>query len=167
MHRWCGWQPVAATYVATLALFCLGAACAVLLKTRRGGLATPLALVSAMIAAAGLVPMPNGLVLLALALAMGVQGGTISAFSGIRLPTVVVTSTLVNLVEGLVTRVGWVAGDARPPPGDHLWHYAAAWLAYGLGGGAAVLAEGLPVLLLAPALVCLLVALDLARLARH
>lgn len=159
-------QPVAATYVATLALFCIGAACAVLLKTRRGGLGTPLSLVAAIVAAAGLIPMPNGLVLLALAFAMGVQGGTITAFSGIRLPTVVVTSTLVNLVEGLVTRAGWAGDDSKPPAGGHLWHYAAAWLAYGAGGGAAVLAEGLSVPLLAPALVCLLVALDLARLAR-
>ena len=156
-------QVIAITYAGTLAAFALGVACAVLLKRRRGGLAVPLTLVAVIVAAAGVVPLHTSAVLLSLALAMGVQAGTISAFSGIRLPTVVVTSTLVNLVEGLMTRAGWAGEDAKPPPGDHLWHYATAWLAYGLGGGAAVVAEGLSVPLLAPAAVCLVVAADLAR----
>ena len=58
---------------------------------------------------------PGFVVLCSLAFVMGLQGGAISTFSGIRLPTVVVTSTLVNLIDGLVRR-GYDRATERPAP---------------------------------------------------
>ncbi|MBS0243922.1 MAG: hypothetical protein JSS20_17245, partial [Proteobacteria bacterium] len=84
-------------------------------------------------------------------------------FSGIRLPTVVVTSTLVNLIDGLVRRR--VVGPEPPAPTNtQLGHLAAAWIAYGAGGGSAVLAQGhlsAALLLVVPAVLYVTVAAGL------
>ena len=106
---------------------------------------------------------PGFVVLCSLAFVMGLKGGAISTFSGIRLPTVVVTSTLVNLIDGLVRR-GYDRVTVRPAPPSHLGHLTAAWIAYGIGGGVAVLAQShLAVPLVVPALLYAAVAVKLLR----
>lgn len=140
---------IALSYAATIGAFALGAAVATLLKMARVPLPALFMLAGALLALVAVAKPAVFLALCALAFVMGLQGGAISTFSGIRLPTVVVTSTLVSLVDGLVRR-GLQRPDAPPPPAAQLRHLTVAWLAYGLGGGAAVLAQSrlaLPLLL--------------------
>jgi uncharacterized membrane protein YoaK (UPF0700 family) len=154
---------LAVSYLATIVSFSLGVAGSTLLKL--AGTALPLLFViaGALLLIITLADLPGLLVLCALAFVMGLQGGAISTFSGIRLPTVVVTSTLVNLIDGIVMR-GIHRGEAKPVPPPNLQHLAAAWLAYGIGGGVAVVAQShLPVPLFVPALLYAAVAVGLLR----
>lgn len=154
---------IALTYAGTLAAFAGGVICAVLLKTRVRGLHVPFLFNASVLTALCLMAPSRLVVLLALAFAMGLQGGTISAFSGIRLPTVVVTSTLVNLIEGLVLRATPSMDQKDVPSGNQLRHLLIAWLTYGAGGAAAALAGSARLPLLLPACVYVVIAADLAR----
>lgn len=143
---------LAVSYLATIAVFTLGVAASTLLKL--AGVALPVLFVIAggLLIGITATDLPGFAVLSSLALVMGLQGGAISSFSGIRLPTVVVTSTLVNLVDGLVRR-GLQRGSVPATPPANLGHLAAAWIAYGIGGGVAVLAQShLALPLIVPAL---------------
>ena len=143
---------LALSYLATIVAFALGVAASTVLKL--AGVALPILFVIAggLLVGIATADIPGFIVLCSLAFVMGLQGGAISSFSGIRLPTVVVTSTLVNLVDGLVRR-GFAHGAAPAAPPANLGHLAAAWIAYGLGGGVAVVAQShLAVPLVVPAL---------------
>lgn len=154
---------IAVSYAATIAAFGLGVVAASLLKLARVPL--PALFIAAGAVLLGLTAIrPAAFASLsALAFVMGLQGGAISTFAGIRLPTVVVTSTLVNLIDGLVRRSVNALQDQAPSP-TQLGHLAAAWLAYGAGGAAAVLAQShLAPTLLAPAVLYAVVAASLMR----
>lgn len=154
---------LALSYALTIAAFALGVVASTLLKVARVPL--PILLLGAGgVLAVLAVARPSTLAaLLVLACVMGLQGGAISTFSGIRLPTVVVTSTLVNLIDGLVRR-GIGSSSPSSPSSMQLKHLAAAWLAYGFGGAVAALAHNRVAMpLLAPALLYGIVALGLFR----
>jgi len=157
---------IALTYAGTLAEFALGVMMAVILKRKGIGVYWAMAANAVVLAALCLVAPSNLIVLLTLAGAMGLQGGTISSFSGIRLPTVVVTSTLVSLIEGVMLRASPPTNGPAPPTTQHVQHLAVAWLIYGVGGAGAVAAERMSFPLLVPALVYLWVAWDLRQRAR-
>jgi uncharacterized membrane protein YoaK (UPF0700 family) len=143
---------LALSYLATIAAFVLGVAASTLLKL--AGVVLPVLFVIAggLLVVITAADIPGFAVLCALAFVMGLQGGAISSFSGIRLPTVVVTSTLVNLVDGVVRR-GCTRGAVPAAPAGNLGHLTAAWIAYGLGGAVAVLSQShLSMPLIVPAL---------------
>jgi uncharacterized membrane protein YoaK (UPF0700 family) len=154
---------LALSYLATIASFSLGVAGSTLLKLAGVPLPFFFVVASALLIGITAADWPGFVVLFSLAFVMGLQGGAISTFSGIRLPTVVVTSTLVNLIDGLVRR-GYDRVTARPAPPSHLGHLTAAWIAYGIGGGVAVLAQSqLAAPLVVPALLYAAVAVGLLR----
>jgi len=154
---------IALSYAATIGAFALGAAATSLLKLARVPLPALFFIAGALVVVIALADPATFVALCALSFVMGLQGGAINSFSGIRLPTVVVTSTLVNLMDALVRRSFTQSQTPAPPPAQ-FYHLAAAWLAYGAGGGAAVLAQGaLAMPLLVPALLYGIVALGLYR----
>jgi uncharacterized membrane protein YoaK (UPF0700 family) len=154
---------LALSYLATIASFALGVAVSTLLKLAGVILPALFLIAGGMLVAIAAADIPGFVVLCALAFVMGIQGGAISSFSGIRLPTVVVTSTLVNLIDGLVKR-GFRGATGRAAPPSNLGHLTAAWVAYGIGGAAAVLAQAhLAVPLFVPALLYAGVAVGLLR----
>lgn len=158
-------DPVAIPYLVTIATFVAGVVIATVLVTLTRSVVAPLVASGLVLAAMSFVSMPPGLALAVLALVMGVQGGTITRFSGMRLPTVVVTSTLVNMIQGLLQ--AWLPGSVKEPLATAVQPFAIAWASYGAGGALAVLAEqhtGHPLMLPAALYIC--VALDLARRAR-
>lgn len=132
----------AVSYAATIAAFAIGVVASTLLKLARAPLPAIFLLAGLLLTAVAIVKPATFAALGILAFVMGLQGGAIATFSGIRLPTVVVTSTLVNLIDGAVRRgLGRAGANASPPPAAHLGYLATAWIAYGAGGGAAVLAQ--------------------------
>lgn len=154
---------LALKYLATIASFAVGVTASTLLKL--AGLTLPFLFFVAGVLLFGMaaVHLPGFVVLCFLALIMGLQGGAISSFSGVRLPTVVVTSTLVNLIDGLVRRRFNSQKLSAAPP-SKLGHLASAWIAYGMGGGVAVLAQSyLALPLVVPALLYVAVAASLLR----
>lgn len=152
---------IALSYAGTIGAFAIGAAAATVLKIARVPLPALFFAAGALLVGVAFAKPATFAALCALAFVMGLQGGAISTFSGIRLPTVVVTSTLVNLIDGLVRR-GLHHTEAPAPPRAQLLHLSAAWVAYGIGGGAAVLAQSqLPLPLLVPAAIYTIVAVGL------
>lgn len=152
---------IALSYAATIGAFALGAAAATILRMARVPLPALFLFASAVLVGVAVAKPATFAALCALAFVMGLQGGAISTFSGIRLPTVVVTSTLVNLIDGLVRR-GLHRAEAPAPPAAQLRHLTAAWIAYGIGGGSAVLAQGLlPMPLAVPATIYVIVSVGL------
>lgn len=152
---------LALNYALTIAAFALGVVASTVLKVTRVAVPVLFLGAGAALVAIAIVRPSTLAALLALAFVMGLQGGAISTFSGIRLPTVVVTSTLVNLIDGLVRRQ---IGGASPPAQSamQLEHLAAAWIAYGVGGAAAALAHGRVAMpLMAPAVLYGIVAMGL------
>lgn len=157
---------LALSYLATIVSFALGVSASTLMKLAGVTLPVFFLIAGGLLIAIAVAEIPSIAVLCALALVMGLQGGAISSFSGIRLPTVVVTSTLVNLVDGFVRR-SFDSNPERATPTGTLAHLTAAWIAYGLGGGVAVLAQShlavplmVPALLYAGVAVSLLMSLD-------
>jgi uncharacterized membrane protein YoaK (UPF0700 family) len=154
---------LALTYAATIVSFALGVATSTLLKLARVALPALLVIAGGLLGAIQLIDLGSFALLSALSFVMGLQGGAIATFSGIRLPTVVVTSTLVNLIDGLIRR-GFQrrAVRAGAPPPSHVAHLAAAWIAYGVGGAAAVATSvHVPLPLLIPAVLYGVVAVGL------
>lgn len=149
------------SYIATIAAFAIGVVASTLLRMARVPLPAVFILAGAVLVSVTLSKPGIAVSLCLLAFVMGLQGGAISTFSGIRLPTVVVTSTLVNLIDGLVRR-GFNRAEAPPPPAAHMQHLAAAWIAYGVGGGAAVIDQKhLATQLIAPAIIYAIVSAHL------
>ena len=154
---------IALSYAGTIAAFAVGVVVSTLLKVARAPLPLLLALAGLLLLAAAIARPAPFTSLSLLAFVMGLQGGAISTFSGIRLPTVVVTSTLVNLIDGLVRR-GLAQTEPPAPPSSQIRHLAAAWIAYGTGGAAAVLAKAhLPMPLIVPVGLYAIVAAGLLR----
>lgn len=152
---------IALSYAGTIAAFAVGVVTSSLLKLARVPLPVQLLVAGAMLVGVAVAKPAAFTSLSLLAFVMGLQGGAISTFSGIRLPTVVVTSTLVNLIDGLVRR-GLDREAKRTPSPSQLHHLAVAWIAYGVGGGSAVLAKAhLALPLLVPASLYAIVALGL------
>jgi uncharacterized membrane protein YoaK (UPF0700 family) len=152
---------IALTYAATIAAFCFGVVAATVLKIVRLPLPAVFLMAGTVLVGLTLVKTDTFVTLCVLAFTMGLQGGAISTFSGVRLPTVVVTSTLVNLIDGLVRR-HFARLNIPLGSSPHVPHLAAAWFAYGAGGAAGYLAEqylGAP--LLAPAALYVIVAVGL------
>jgi uncharacterized membrane protein YoaK (UPF0700 family) len=154
---------IALSYAGTIAAFAVGVVASTLLKL--AGVPLPFLFVLAavlLISAAADKPGPFTS-LSVLAFVMGLQGGAISTFSGIRLPTVVVTSTLVNLIDGLLRR-GLKQTEPSAPSPSQIRHLVAAWIAYGGGGAAAVLAKAhLAAPLAVPVVLYAIVAVGLLR----
>lgn len=157
---------LALSYAATITAFALGVVTSTLLKLARVSLPSLLFMAGALLLFVSATRPGVFAALCQLAFVMGLQGGAITMFSGIRLPTVVVTSTLVNLIDGLVLRSA-SQPDAQAPPTRQLAYLATAWVAYGAGGGFAVLAQNyLAAPLIAPAVLYVIIAADLRRPAR-
>jgi uncharacterized membrane protein YoaK (UPF0700 family) len=104
-------------------------------------------------------------VLALLAVAMGFQGAAVQRFGRVTISTVVVTSTILRLAEGIVGRIWPASTTIHPEAQEALWMGAMAWGTYAIGGAAAILsAEYLTRwALVLPALLLVVVAVSLPR----
>lgn len=136
-------------YIITLASFSAGVAVAYLLEARH--IRVPLLIEAALIAAVAILAPDKTIALIMLAAAMGLQAASMTRFGTVTISTVVVTSVIVRIVEGTISR--------NKPPDIALTMpvLAAAWLAYAIGAAASVAASPLgdtilfvPVVLLLP-----------------
>ena len=159
-----GELPLATNYILTLAAFLIGAVLAATVKRAHGKAYLPLVLAAAAIVAIPATPVDRMAPLALLAVAMGLQGASLSVFGAISLHTVVVTGTLVRLAESVVDHLWRPAGrDSAPSGRAGLPLYATGWISYAIGaalGAAAIDEMSFP--LVVPAVALLAVALDLA-----
>lgn len=154
----------AATYVIALAAFLGGALLAALLARGLGRPYVALLAIAAALSLAGVVDMENRPEIAVLAAAMGLQGGSLSRFSGVRLQTIVLTGGLVGVADGLVERVWKRRSRAEAVSAHAFGMLCLAWLCYAAGAAGAVLSEGLLAMpLLIPAGLLVVAALDLTR----
>jgi uncharacterized membrane protein YoaK (UPF0700 family) len=105
------------------------------------------------------------LVLALLAVAMAFQGAAVQRFGRMAISTVVVTSTMLRLAEGIVGRVWRSSAATRPEALEAVPMSATAWATYAVGGattiaGAAYLTSWALVL---PALLLVVIAARLPR----
>jgi uncharacterized membrane protein YoaK (UPF0700 family) len=101
-----------------------------------------------------------------LALALGMQGETVSRFGAVSLQTLVVTNNMVKFSDAFVGRyfVGKHAKSERPDLAE-VWLPGLAWLTYSLAAAAGAAAAGLVSMpLIFPALLLLVVTIDLVQL---
>ncbi len=101
-----------------------------------------------------------------LALALGMQGETISRFGAVSLQTLVVTNNMVKFSDTFIGRYfgGKNAKEKRPPLSEVLLP-GLAWLTYSLSAAVGAVVAGLvsePLII--PALILVLITLDLIRL---
>jgi len=149
----------ATSYGVTLAVFFAGAFVACVLRQRSRRPAVALVGAALVLFAAMFLRFDPWARLSLLALAMGLQGGSVLRFGTLSLQTVVVTGTMVRLADGLAAR-GLSAGGA----GDSIRLDAAAWGAYVAGAGCAMAAAAVMTRPLLPAAALLIVlAFDVAR----
>jgi uncharacterized membrane protein YoaK (UPF0700 family) len=149
-------------YVETIGAFIAGALAAAIVKrfVHRGFVV--LLLVAAILGVLCMVDPGVRLSLAALAFAMGLQGGSLARFRGHRVQTVVLTSVLVHLADGVVERA-WPGPAGAIGASPTIALFALVWLCYALGAAGAVLAGPFtPWPLAVPALLLAAVALDLA-----
>lgn len=128
-----------------------------------------LCIVAALLVAAGFVRLhpawrvPVELPMLALALAM--QGQTVSRFGGVSLQTLVVTNNMLKFSDALVGRWGGARdANGRRPSLAEVVLPGLAWLTYSLAAAAGAIAAGLisqPLII--PAVLLVLVTVDLVR----
>jgi len=151
------------TYAVTITSFIVGVACAIFLKSRGHSPIIFLVLNAILLTCLWLFEAGSFIALCSLAFSMGMQAASIQSFSGIRLPTVVVTSTLVQLTEEVLTRAFAIPANGTQGRPARLRHMASAWLAYGVGAASAVGAGDWAMSLLLPPLLYIVVAIDLFR----
>jgi uncharacterized membrane protein YoaK (UPF0700 family) len=122
-------------YVITLTSFSAGVAVAYLLEAKH--LRVPLLIEALLIMGVALVAPGKTAALVMLAGAMGLQAASMTRFGTVTISTVVVTSVIVRIVEGGVSR--------KKPPDIALTMpvLAAAWSAYAIGAAASVAASPL------------------------
>ena len=155
---------LAATYVIAVAAFLGGALLAALLDRAFARPYIALVVVAAALAAAATTQLEARADIAILSAAMGLQGGCLSRFSGVRLQTIVLTGGLVSLADGLVERLWRRRNPADAVSALAVGLLALAWLSYAVGAAGAVLSERLmPLPLLIPCGLLMLAALDLAR----
>jgi uncharacterized membrane protein YoaK (UPF0700 family) len=97
-----------------------------------------------------------------LAMAMAIQGETLSKFGGVSIQTIVVTNSMVKFTDALTGR--YLARGTEVPSLDEVLLPGSAWLTYSLAAGAGALAAGyfrLPLMI--PILLLIGVAVDLLR----
>lgn len=156
----------ATAYVETITAFIVGALAAAVIKRLIDRGFVVLLLVAAILVVLCVVDPGVRLSLAALAFAMGLQGGSLARFRGHRVQTVVLTSVLVHLAEGVVARTLPGAGSAIGSA-PTIGLCALVWICYALGAAGAVLAAPFaPWPLAVPALLLAAVALDLGRRGR-
>jgi uncharacterized membrane protein YoaK (UPF0700 family) len=154
--------------------FFVGCMIASAIKRRLKRPALELCIMSAVLVATGIVRehtalrVPVELPLLALALAM--QGETVSRFGAVSLQTLVVTNNMVKFSDAFVGRYfrGHSPTHDKRPTLDEVLLPGLAWLTYSLAAAAGALAAGLmsePLII--PALLLVLITLDLVRLPEH
>lgn len=135
-------------YVITLTSFSAGVAVAYLLEAKH--LRVPLLLEALLITVVALVAPGKTVALIMLAGAMGLQAASMTRFGTVTISTVVVTSVIVRIVEGGLSK--------NPPPDIALTMpvLIAAWSAYAIGAAASVAASPLgDAILLVPVVVLL------------
>jgi len=135
-------------YVITLGSFSAGVAFAYLLEAKH--LRVPLLAEALLIMLVALLAPGKTVALIMLAGAMGLQAASMTRFGTVTISTVVVTSVIVRIVEGGVSK--------RPPPDIRLTMpvLAAAWSAYAIGAALSVAASPLGDLILLVPVVLLL-----------
>jgi uncharacterized membrane protein YoaK (UPF0700 family) len=152
----------ALTYVIAVAAFLGGALLAAALDRTPGRPYLGLLLIVSALATASLIALAARAEIALLSAAMGVQGGSLSRFSGVRLQTIVLTGGLVGVADGLVERL-WKKRSADAVSTKALGLLCLAWLCYAAGAAGAVLSEGLLTMpLLVPAGLVVLAGLTLA-----
>lgn len=151
------------TYVIAVLAFLAGALLAAILDRSPARPYGALLLVAAMLGAASVAMLEMRTEIALLSAAMGLQGGSLSRFSGVRLQTIVLTGGLVSLADGLVERFWRRSAAADAISKQALGMLGLAWLCYAAGSAGAVLSrELLPMPLLLPAGLVVLAALALA-----
>lgn len=135
-------------YVITLTSFSAGVAVAYLLEAKH--LRVPLLIEALLITVVALVAPGKTAALIMLAGAMGLQAASMTRFGTVTISTVVVTSVIVRIVEGGISRT-------KPPDiAVTMPVLAAAWSAYAIGAAASVAASPLgDAILLVPVVVLL------------
>lgn len=156
-----GEWPRVTTFALTLGAFFLGALAASILKRIFRRPLISFALAAALLIFAQLAPMGTREDLMLVAAVMGLQGASLSRFGGINLQTVVVTGTILNLADGIVSRC-WLDRGKAGTPAD-VTAPGVAWFAYATGAAAgAVAVELVQRPLLIPAVVLVILVADLA-----
>jgi uncharacterized membrane protein YoaK (UPF0700 family) len=112
-------------------------------------------------------PWRTGIELPLLAIAMAMQGETLSRFGGVSLQTIVVTNNMVKFSDALVgrylSRPGLTPSTAKVPELKEVLMPGLAWLTYSIGAGAGATAASLFRLpLLVPAIMLAFLVGDLA-----
>ncbi len=110
-----------------------------------------------------------------LAIAMAMQGETVSRFGGLSIQTIVVTNTMLKCADAMVAYIGermnrrrTGADGARPTGIVEIAVPAAAWFAYTVGaGGGSAAAMSLRTPLLIPVILLILTACDLLITSPH
>ncbi len=151
-------------YLATLAAFTAGAAFEAALWLAVRSTAVPMLFNAAVLTAVATTTPSRVLSLATLAFLMGVQAGAAVRLS--QLPTVVITSTIVRLAQGVIDlglrRTDDASARAGPEAGTIKLH-AIAWASYLAGAMAAALTSPhVPYLLVAPAVLYAALAVELA-----
>lgn len=150
------------TYVIAVLAFLGGALLAAILDRSPARPYVGLLLIAAALAAASAATLAVRAEIALLSAAMGLQGGSLSRFSGVRLQTIVLTGGLVNVADGLVERV-WKRRSPDAVSTHALGMLCLAWLCYAAGSAGAVLTkELLQMQLLLPAGLVVLTAAALA-----
>jgi uncharacterized membrane protein YoaK (UPF0700 family) len=152
----------ALTYVIAVAAFFGGALIAAVLDRTPARPYPGLLLIALALSTASFATLEVRAELALLSAAMGVQGGSLSRFSGVRLQTVVLTGGLVGVADGLVERF-WKRRAADAVSAQAFGLLCLAWLCYAAGAAGAVLSEDLLTRqLLVPAGLVVVAALTLA-----
>ena len=121
----------ASNRAAALLVFFLGAAAGYVLRRRAGpDCRWPLIAEAFVLVVAATSILPMGAALSLVAFAMGLQAAAVTTFGGVALSTVVVTSSMVRIAEGMVQRIS-PDMTAKAPVGSRLLF--GTWLAYASG----------------------------------
>lgn len=154
-----------------IGLFFLGGIVASLIKRHLRQPPLELIIMAAILVLAGLVRLDPSMRITVelplLALAMAMQGETISRFGGVSLQTIVVTNNMVKFSDALVGRYLIRSGEASTVDGrpalKEVLLPGLAWLSYSIGAGAgAIIASLFRLPLLLPALALILITMDLS-----
>lgn len=157
-----GEWPRVLTYALALASFLTGGLLAEVLKRAGATPMLPLLISGVPLMVMYMAGLQDNGALAAFAFGMGLQGASVSRFADINVQTVVVTSTILKLAEGIIHRLFPTRRDrASPLPRHSFPVFWSTWLAYGAGAAISLAVHGLgPLKFLLPLVVLMPVALS-------
>jgi uncharacterized membrane protein YoaK (UPF0700 family) len=129
-------------FIVTLGAFALGTIVGSGLKRATGRAYAPLLLGALLLIAAATVPLSRLPMLAMLAATMGLQAATVSQFGPTSIQTVVITTPIARLAEGLIDLAWPRRGRSAERSGEAQGLHGIAWGAYALGAACAAAVTG-------------------------